>query len=308
MSGENVDLKGKHALVTGASGLVGRHVTRRLAEEGMDVRALVRRATDLATGVTLSFGDIRDRAAVTEAVSGAGLVVHCAAVLRSATRDEAMAVNVEGTRLLLQAAREAGCERFIHISTTSVHDIEGRDVVDETTPLVERDGADAYGGSKAAAEQAVWAAAADGLPVTVLRPPAILGVHPACYWTVRLPRQIAAGEFSLQGDGRYSLAYVHVINLADAIVLTARSDRAVGQAYLVIDGHTTWRDLTDHFLRWLDLPAVPSVPPETVPAVYRWHGRWSGEKLRRELGYVPRVTFERALAEAKQHLVATGVV
>jgi nucleoside-diphosphate-sugar epimerase len=160
-----------------------------------------------------------------DAVRGEGLVVHCVAVLRSARRDEAMAVNVEGTRLVVKAALEAGCERFIHISTISVHDIEGRDVVDETTPLVERDEVYAYGESRAAAEHAVWAAARDGLLVTVLRPPAILGVHPSCYWTVRLPRQIAAGEFALQGDGRYSLPYVHVHNLDDAVVLTARSAR-----------------------------------------------------------------------------------
>jgi nucleoside-diphosphate-sugar epimerase len=301
-----VKLEGKVALVTGASGLVGRTVVTRLIAEGMDVRGLMRRPADLGEGVTVCLGDVRDKATVAKAIRGAALVVHCAAVLRRATRDEAFAVNVEGTRGMLQAASEANCERFIHISTTSVHDLEGRDVVDEATPFVAAH--DPYGESKAAAERAVWTAAADGLRVTVLRPSAILGTHPACTWTVGMPKQIAAGEFSLHGDGKYALPYVHVRNLADAVVLAARSDRAIGQAYIVVDGHTTWREITDLYRSWLGLSELPSVPPSTVPPAYRWHGRWSGEKMRRDLGYEPRVTWPVAMAEVKRYLVETGVL
>ena len=79
---------------------------------------------------------------------------------------------------MLRAAAEANCQRFIHVSTTSVHDLDGRDVVDETTPFVRAD--DPYGESKAAAERAVWAAVEKGLRVTVLRPSAILGAHSSC--------------------------------------------------------------------------------------------------------------------------------
>ena len=301
-----MNLEGKIALVTGASGLVGSTVVTRLVGEGMKVRGLMRRPADLGEGVTACLGDVRDEATVAEAVRGATLVVHCAAVLRRATRDEAFAVNVEGTRGMLQAASEANCERFIHISTTSVHDLEGRDVVDEATPFVQAH--DPYGESKAAAEEAVWAAAANGLRVTVLRPPAILDAHPNCYWTVGIPTQIASGEFRLQGDGRYALPYVHVRNLADAVVLAARSDRAIGQAYIVVDGHTTWRELTDLFRGWLGLPDVPSVSPATVPPAYRWHGRWSGEKIRHELGYEPRVPWQVGMAEVKRYLIETRVL
>jgi nucleoside-diphosphate-sugar epimerase len=301
-----VKLEGKVALVTGASGLMGRTVVTRLVAEGMDVRGLMRRPADLGDGVTVCLGDVRDEATVAQAIRGAALVVHCAAVLRRATRDEAFAVNVEGTRGMLRAASEANCERFIHISTTSVHDLEGRDVVDEATPFVRAD--DPYGESKAAAEGAVWAAAARGLPVTVLRPSAILGAHPGCTWTVGMPKQIAAGEFSLHGDGNYALPYVHVRNLADAAVLAAHSDRAIGQAYIVVDGHTTWREITDLYRSWLGLPELPSVSPATVPPAYRWHGRWSGEKIRHELGYEPRVTWQATMAEVKRYLVDAGVL
>jgi nucleoside-diphosphate-sugar epimerase len=301
-----MNLAGKVALVTGASGLVGSAVVKRLVGEGMEVRGLMRRPADLGEGVRACLGDVRDPAAVAPAIEGAALVVHCAAVLRTATREEAFAVNLEGTRAMLKAATSATCERFVHISTSSVHDLTGRDVVDEDSPFVRAD--DAYGESKAAAEAAVWAAGADGLAVTVLRPSAILDAHPNCSWTVGLAGRIAAGEFSLQGDGRYALPWVHVRNLADAVVLAARADRAAGQAYLVVDGHTTWRELTDVYRDWLGLPELPSVPPSTVPPPYRWHGRWSGEKLRRELGYEPRVTWPVAIEETRAYLVERGLL
>ena len=170
-----MELPGKVALITGATGFVGSRTARRLVQEGMHVRGLVRRPVDLPD-LESYLGDITDAATMAPAAAGAHVVVHCGAVLRRATREEAMWVNAEGTRIVLEAALQAGCERFIHLSTVSVHAVDGHDVVGEATPL--RQAGDAYGESKALAEQAVWAAAAKGLQVTVLRPPAILGVAP----------------------------------------------------------------------------------------------------------------------------------
>jgi nucleoside-diphosphate-sugar epimerase len=300
-----MELPGKIALITGASGFVGGHTARRLLQEGMHVRGLVRRPVELP-GVEIHYSDITDAATVAPAAVAAHLVVHCAAVLHRATRAQAMRVNAEGTRIILQAALQAGCERFIHLSTVSVHAVEGHEVVDETTPL--RQMGDAYGESKAMAEQAVWAAAGKGLKVTVLRPPAILGVGPTAYWFVGMARRIAAGGFALPGDGRATLPYVHVDNLIDAILLAVRSETAVGQAYNIIDGQTSWRAHTDHFRHWLGVGPLPSMPPETVPPGYRWCGRCSGEKAARELGYTPRVTYQEAMAEAQQHLRQSGVI
>ena len=147
-----MELPGTIALMTGVSGFVGSRTARRLVQEGMHVRGLVRRPVDLPD-LERYLGDITDAATVAPAAAGAHIVVHCAAVLRRATREEAMRVNAEGTRIVLEAAFQAGCERIIHLSTVSVHAVEGHDVVDETTPL--RQAGDAYGESKALAEQAV---------------------------------------------------------------------------------------------------------------------------------------------------------
>jgi nucleoside-diphosphate-sugar epimerase len=300
-----MEIPGKVALITGATGFVGRRTAQRLALEGMHVRGLVRRPVDLP-GLEPYLGDITDAATVVPVAVGAHVVVHCAAVLHRATREEAMRVNVEGTRIVLEAALQAGCARFIHLSTVSVHAVDGYDVVDEATPL--RQAGDVYGESKALAEQAVWAVAAKGLPVTVLRPPAILGMAPTAYWSVRMAYLIATGDFALPGDGLATLPYVHVDNLIDAILLALRSDTAVGQAYNIIDGQTTWRAHTDHFRRWLGVGPLPSMPLEAVPPNYRWRGRCSGEKAIRNLGYVPRVTYAEAMAEAERYLWESGLI
>jgi nucleoside-diphosphate-sugar epimerase len=300
-----MELPSKVALITGATGFVGRRTARRLVQEGMHVRGLVRRPVELPD-LERYLGDITDAAAVALAAVGAHVVVHCAAVMHRATREEAIRVNVEGTRIVLEAALQAGCERFIHLSTVSAHAVEGHEVVDEATPL--RQAGDAYGESKALAEQAVWAAAAQGLQATVLRPPAILGVAPTSYWSVRMASRIAAGDFALPGDGLATLPYVHVDNLIDAILLALHSDTAVGQAYNIIDGQTSWRAHTDYFRRWLRVGPLPSMPLEDVPPNYRWRGRCSGEKATRELGYLPRVTYEEAMAEAERYLRESGLI
>jgi nucleoside-diphosphate-sugar epimerase len=300
-----MELSGKVVLITGATGFVGSRTAQRLVQAGMHERGLVRRPVALPN-LEHYLGDITDAATATPAVVGADVIVHCAAVLHRATYAEAMRVNAEGTRIVLEAALQAGCARFIHLSTVSVHAVEGHDVVDEATPL--RQAGDAYGESKALAEQAVWAAAAQGLPVTILRPPAILGVAPTAYWSVRMAYQIAAGDFALPGDSLATLPYVHVDNLIDAILLTLRSDTAVGQVYNLIDGQTSWRAHTDYFRRWLGGGPLPSRPLEDVPPGYRWRGRCSGEKATRELGYVPRVTYEEAMAEAERYLRESGLV
>jgi nucleoside-diphosphate-sugar epimerase len=113
-----MELPGQVARMTGATGFVGRRTAQRLMLAGMRVRGLVRRLVELP-GLERSLGDSTDAATVAPAAVGAHVVVHGAAVLHRATRAEAMRVNVEDTRIVLEAARHAGCERLIHLSTMS---------------------------------------------------------------------------------------------------------------------------------------------------------------------------------------------
>jgi nucleoside-diphosphate-sugar epimerase len=287
------------ALVTGAAGLVGSRITARLGQEGAAVRVLDQRPVDVA-GVESCVGDVTDPEAARRATAGTTVVVHCAAVI-AGPPDDMLRVNVEGTRVMLEAAEHAGCQRFVYMSTAAIYALAGRDVVDESTPFLEE--GPAFQLSRVGAEQAVWAASARGLPVTALRPPNILGVHPTSTWAALLARRILDGVFVLRGDGSSSWPWVHVDNLVEAVIAAVSIDGAVGQAYNIVDGQTTSREYTSHFCRWLGRPPLPDGPPAAP-----WRGRLSGAKAVRELGYAPRVTYADALGEAEHDLVRSGLV
>lgn len=298
-----VGLQGKTVLVTGANGFVGSRIAQYLAGRGARVRGLVRRTEPLpeleGAGVELARGDIMDAAAMGAAVAGADAVVHCAAYVGPDTT-ESVRINSQGTRHLLEAAAAAGCQRFVHISTIAVYDHGGQAKVAEETPFVTA--GTAYDLGKVAAEREVWRAAERGLPVVVLRPPAILGAHPNSMWAVRIARLIKAGQFRLVEGGENPFGYVHVENLAHAVELTITRPEAVGQAYNVVDGHTTWRAFTDLFRGIVGSGPLESVPFAQARNAFAWRGELSGEKLARELGYTPRRTFAEAMMETERFL------
>lgn len=287
------------ALITGAAGLVGSRIAQRFLLEGMAGRALDQRPVDVA-GVEPFVGDVTDRTAVQRATAGAALVVHCAAVI-SGTSEETMRVNAEGTRRLLEAAMQAGCERFLYMSTAAVYAFDDRAVVDESTPFLQE--GPAFQLSRVRAEQAVWVASARGLAVTVFRPYFILGAHPTSTWSALLAQRILKGEFLLRSDGSGSWPYVHVDNLVEAVIKATYTARAVGQAYNIVDGQTTGREYINRFCHWLGLDSLPT-RQEVVP----WRGRLSGAKAERELGYVPRVSYEEAMSETERYLAQTGMI
>src|SRR5262245_60457917 len=118
-------------LVTGATGFTGGHLAQYLAGRGDEVRALVRPASRArfdrsplpAKRVTPADGDLMDRTAVGRAVEGVDVVYHIAATYREAGQPDSAyrAINVEGTRNILEAARAAGVTRVVHCSTGGVH-------------------------------------------------------------------------------------------------------------------------------------------------------------------------------------------
>ena len=289
----------KLALVTGAAGLVGDRVSKRLLREGLSVRTLDQRPVDVAE-VQPYLGDVTDPGVVQRATAGAALVVHCAAVIMG-TSEQMMRVNVEGTRVLVEAALQAGCERFLYMSTMAVYAFEDRPVVDESTPFL-HDGPP-FQLSRVRAEEAVWTASTRGLPVTVLRPPNILGAHPTSVWSVLLVQRMINGNFVFSGDGSASFPYAHVDNLVDAVLAAANTPRAAGEAYNIVDGQTTGLAYTDRFRHWLRLEPFP-----TRPEITPWRGRYSGAKAERELGYVPGVSYEEAMSETERYLIQCGMI
>ena len=113
------------AFVTGATGFLGSHVARVLAEQGAELRLLVRPTSDLRNLEELKadrvVGDLRDPASIEKALSGCEVVFHVAADYRLWVRDpeEMYRSNVEGTRWLLEAARKQGVRRVVYTSSVA---------------------------------------------------------------------------------------------------------------------------------------------------------------------------------------------
>lgn len=173
---------GKTALVTGAGGFIGSHLSEELVRRGARVRAFVRYTSsgawgwldhsDLRGDLEVVAGDITDRDSVRDAVAGCDYIFHLAALIAIPYSYKApfayQRTNVEGTINLLSAAREAGASRIVHTSTSETYGTARRVPIDEDHPLQAQS---PYAASKIAADKMAEAFHASfGTPVVTLRP------------------------------------------------------------------------------------------------------------------------------------------
>jgi dTDP-glucose 4,6-dehydratase len=170
-------------LVTGAGGFIGSHLVEALLRRGERVRALVRYNSAGSAGflddvvqhrerLEIFVGDIRDARAVREAATGCRCIYHLAALIgipySYVAPDAYVAVNVQGTLYVLEAARETGAERVIVTSTSEVYGTAQYTPIDEAHPL---NAQSPYAATKIGADQlALSYHRSFGLPVTVVRP------------------------------------------------------------------------------------------------------------------------------------------
>jgi dihydroflavonol-4-reductase len=226
-------------LVTGATGLVGSAVARRLRDEGFPVRALVRPGSPRfhLSGLDLEFveGDIRDPESMRRATQGIRYVFHVAADYRLWARDpsEIYAANVEGTRVVMQAAKAAGVERVVYTSSVATLGLrEDSSPADETVPLAAEVGIGAYKRSKIAAERLVEAMVAnDSLPAVIVNPSTPIGprdVKPTP--TGRIIVETARGRVPAFRDTGLNL--VHVDDVAEGH-LAALKRGTIGERYIL---------------------------------------------------------------------------
>ena len=298
-------------LVTGGSGFVGSRIAAWLAEQGAEVRAVVRRAGVYpgleSPRITQVAGDFTDPATAQRLCAGRELVFHAAATI-GRDLEQALQVNVTGTAVLAAAARAAGCRRFVHISTLSVYDFQsGREAFDEDAPLRELGKTYAhspaasphYGTSKAEAERALRVEMALGLPATIFRLAAVLGVHPTSSWALKVPAKVRAGQVAVRGDGTDIMPWTHVDNVVRAIGLALDRPGSIGRAYNVVDGEVTMREFIGEMRSWFpeSLP-TPIIPAELAKPGGSFIGHCPGDRLRTELGYTPVRTYAEGMAEA----------
>jgi dihydroflavonol-4-reductase len=170
-------------LVTGATGLAGANVCRLLVERGDSVRALCRPTADtgplVELGVDIRTGDVSDVDAVLGAVRGADSAIHCAALLGGASQnlEDFEAVNVLGTKNVLDAAETADLRRVVAVSTGTFFDTAGG-LDREDAPLLAKPSQDPYTVTKMAAFLDAMTRADAGRDVVSAHPGAIFGPSP----------------------------------------------------------------------------------------------------------------------------------
>ena len=221
----------KRILVTGATGFTGGHLCLRLKRKGVDVRALS--LPDMKTdalrdaGVEVVLGDLRKKETLVPAVKDVELVYHIAAVYREEgiPRQTFWDVNVDGTRNLLEAAKQAGVKRFVHCSTVGVQGEIKEPPADEESPYSP---GDYYQESKMDGELlALDFFKREGLPGVVFRPVGIYG--PGDTRFLKLFKYIHSRKFRMFGSGEVLYHLTFIDDLLDGIELVGETPGIEGE-------------------------------------------------------------------------------
>ncbi len=239
MSGWN----GRNVAITGATGFVGHHVALELRRHGAGVVALVRPTSDvkrlLANGVQCRVAPLDDVTGLARSLTDCDVVVHVAGAVGFDSDWQAYyRVNVEGTRNLLEASRQAQIQRFVH--TSSIAAVGGSAtprILDETAVWNLRSYRVPYVTTKRWAEEAALSANGKGLEVVVVNPGSVVGPDDFAgsefgtlcrrFWKRRIPFYFGGGN-----------NFVDVRDVAQGIRLAAEKGRP-GERYLLVgDNHT----------------------------------------------------------------------
>ena len=226
-------------LLTGASGFIGRHLTRKLLARGHQLRLLTRSkqaiAPDIASRsqVQIAQADLTRPESLAELLEGGiEVVYHLAGILGQAgIKDEVYwAINYQATKNLLQRCLQAkGLKRFIHCGSAGVQGPISNPPADESYPYAP---SNIYETTKAEAEKAVLACHREhGLPVVVLRPEFVYG--PQDLHVLGLFRAVAGGRFVFFGGGETLLHPTYIDDVIQGLYLALENDQALGQVYII---------------------------------------------------------------------------
>lgn len=321
--------------LTGGTGLLGSHLACELRLHGHEVVALHRPSADTLflqeAECELVEGDIRDDPEIlTPLMEGCSNVVHGAALVYAGGKwPRVRAVNVDGTRNVLTAARLAGVRHGCHLSSVAVYgDAPGS--IDETTPTdSDLPPGDLYARSKREAEEVARGIEEKrGFPVTIMRPAAVYGerdrlMAPAIERLLRLPL------VPLFGAARNTLPVVYAGNVAVAIRLAVEAARGGTTYDVALDYPLTQRGLMEGLAAGLDItprfvtlpaavvrggaavlaklgvatPGAKHLPIERLTHLALGENPFRSDRIRAELGWNPPHRHEDALMRTGRSLL-----
>jgi nucleoside-diphosphate-sugar epimerase len=303
-------------LVTGGAGFMGINLVRHLLDKGHFVRSydIAPFIYPEASKIDVLQGDIRNKSLYDHAFDEIDIVVHCAAALPLADPKEIFSTNVHGTKMMLDAARRHGAERFIHISSTAVYGIP------DHHPLVEDDrltGVGPYGTSKVEAEALCATFRSEGMIVPVLRPKSFVGPERLGAFELLYDFASTGHNFPVLGSGNnlYQLLDVEDLNQVVYAAASAPAERA-NDVFNI--GAEKFGSLRQSFQSVLDragfgkhvvgLPQTPAIwtlralEAMHLSPLYKWIYETAGtdsfvgiDRAKTVLGYAPKYSNEDAL-------------
>jgi nucleoside-diphosphate-sugar epimerase len=315
--------------LTGALGFIGRALTERCRQMGIEVRGIDRVAD---RSLNVMAGDISSPGEWQRHAEGCETVIHTAAIvsLRSGLEDF-YRVNVLGTHNALTAARSAQARRFIQLSSVTVFGNDFPDGVSEHHPV--RLLGVPYVDTKIAGEQVVLQAHAAGeIEVTVIRPGDVYGPG-SRPWLVLPLQEIRRRRVILPAWGRGIHSPIYIDDLVDGILAASTSETAAGQVITLSGGHgVTTREYFGHIGAMIGATRVPRAPTapllvlagtqaavdrltrtagEVNPNAIRYltrSGTYSIEKAQRLLGFEPKIGLQEGMRRSESWLRAEGML
>jgi dihydroflavonol-4-reductase len=296
------------AFVTGATGFLGSHVARVLAEQGAQLRLLVRPSSDLRNIAGLNAerveGDLRDPASIEKALAGCDALFHVAADYRLWVRDpeQMYRSNVEGTRGLIEAARRQGVRRIVYTSSVATMGFGSNGTLaDENSPVALADMIGHYKRSKFMAEQLVFEAARSGVDVVMVNPTTPIGERDL--------KPTPTGRIVVDFLKRKFPAYVDTgLNLVDATEcarghIQALEKGRAGERYILGGENLTLKQILDRLGAITGLPS----PRVKLPYVFALAAGVVDETVTgRILGREPRATLDAVRMGRKKMFITSA--
>ncbi|MGD0631179.1 MAG: hopanoid-associated sugar epimerase [Terracidiphilus sp.] len=294
--------------LTGATGFVGHHVALALANEGADLRLLVRKTSNLKNlegiGGEAHVGDLLEPESLRTGLEGCDAVMHVAADYRLWIRDpETMyRANVDGTRELLRMARETGVRRVVYTSSVAtMHFRTDGLVINEDTPVSLKDMVGHYKRSKFLAEQEAIKAAQGGQSVIILNPTTPIGPNDAKPTpTGRIFVDFLNGKFPAYMDTGLNLVDVSEVARTHVAALTVGKP---GKRYILGGENLTLKQILDKMSAITGIPSPTVKIPFAVAATYAFFEEWITGRMR---GREPRATLEEVRMGRKKMFASSA--